>query len=430
MTRGPEVARLRLLGVGAVTAVAAVGALIWVVPSAALAAGATGPTGVIDQPTADGATFADSPIGYSGHFDAPNPSGTSAGVMDDITATVTLASRSGPVTRTDTPGCNCPSQPFTGAFDPTNTGNGKYTLTIVGTGEDAPPDGTGKLSTSVTRTFFVSIPPKTPTNVTAVTDAGSRTIKLTWTANPEPDLNGYLVNRKAPNAAYAQLAIIAPATTFTDTQVASAPPGTYSYQLIAVRKTGDGQGYMQSGASAPASASVTGPPVTTTTTAPPGGTGPPGGGGPGTTTGPGPGATLAPAPALPAPTRADAGNFSALQAQARASSVTTEPTDPGFNPRLPFTPKTTTQIVNVPDAAQLANGPSLGGGSQERHRLTYEYLAGGLLLFVLAMHALHLKHQVDQAVALEAIEVRLAPGDDPAERLMAAGPLGRAPEPI
>jgi hypothetical protein len=163
---------------------------------------------------------------------------------------------------------------------------------------------------------------------------------------------------------------------------------------------------------------VSGSPVTTTTTTP---TTQPGGGKPGATptTVSGPGASLAPAPALPPPLPADAGNFRSLVNQAHASSVTTEPPDPGFNPRLPFAPQTTQQIVNVPDATQLASGATLGGDGGERRRLTYEYLAGGLVLFMLAMHALYLKRQVEQAVALEPIEVSLSADPGLATRPMA-----------
>ena len=96
----------------------------------------------------------------------------------------------------------------------------------------------------------------------------------------------------------------------------------------------------------------------------------------------------APALACAAAALADAGNFKALNNQAHASSVTTEPPDPGFKPAFALQAQTTQQVVNVPDATQLASGATLGGDSgEQRRRLTWEYLAGGLVLFMLAMHA-------------------------------------------
>jgi hypothetical protein len=385
-----------LAGVGLVVAAFAA-AVTFALPAEALA-----PTGSIDQPPTDGLTFSTYPIGFAVHFADPY------GVMDDVSLTVTLAGKSGPVGQVDFPGCGCPSEQHTWAFTPLS--NGKYTFTAVGTGEDRPPDGSSRLATTLTRTFFFSAPPVTPTGLSATPDTSTRVVKVAWSANPEPDIFGYVIERKAPTGTtFTQIAGVDGTTTsFTDTQVAQAPPGEYDYEVIAVRKSGDGQSYLQSAPSRAAAAAVSGAPITTTTTT---ATTAPGSGKGVTTptTGAGPGGTLAPAPALPPPVPADAGNFRALVNQAHASSVTTEPPDPGFNPRLPFAPQTTQQIVNVPDATQLASGATLGGDGGERRRLTYEYLAGGLVLFMLAMHALYLKRQVEQAAALEPLEVSLSP---------------------
>lgn len=365
----------------------------------ALPAQALAPTGSIDNPPTDGLTFDTPPVGFSVHFTDPY------GVMDDISLTITLAGSSIPVSQVDrTNPCACQSQSATWTFTPVV--NGKYTLTAVGTGEDRPPDGSSRLSTTVTRMFYWSARPAAPSGVSATPDTSTRVVKVAWNANPEPDIFAYGIERKAPAAAtYAQIGGVDGTTTsFTDAPVAQAPPGEYDYEVVAFRKSGNGQSYLTSDPSRPAAAAVSGPPVTSTTTTL---TTAPGGGKSGATTptSSAPGSTLVPAPALPPPAPADAGNFRSLVNQAHASSVTTEPPDPGFNPRLPFAPQTSQQIVNVPDAAQLASGATLGGDGGERRRLTYEYLAGGLVLFMLAMHALYLKRQVEQAAGLEPLDV-------------------------
>lgn len=410
--------RQRLFAGAGVVVAALAASFVWALPAQALP-----PNGTIDQPSTDGMTFDTAPVGFAVHFDNPY------GVMDDISLTITPAGSSSPVKQIDYPNsCSCRSQQNTMVFTPLV--NGKYTLTAVGTGEDRPPDGSSRLPTTVTRTFFWSARPTSPSGVSATPDTSTRTVKVAWTANPEPDIYGYLIERKDPKASsYTQIAgVDGTVASFTDKEVAQAPVGEYTYEVIAVRKSGNGPGYLQSDASSPATAAVSGAPVTTTTTpatTAPGGKGggpstpstPSTGGGPG-----GPGGKLAAAPALPTPLPADAGSFRSLVNQAHASSVTTEPPDPGFNPRLPFAPQTTQQIVNVPDATQLASGATLGGDGSERRRLTYEYTAGGLVLFMLAMHALYLKRQVEQAAALEPIEV--GPSSDP------IGPLRSMVDPI
>jgi hypothetical protein len=388
-------------GAGALLVVLATG-ILWALPAQALA-----PNGAIDQPATDGQTFSTYPVGFAVHFNDPY------GVMDDVKLTVTVSGSGAPVGQIDFPGCGCPAQQNTWAFTP--PANGKYTLTAVGTGEDRPPDGSSMLSATVTRTFFFSAPPAAPTGVSATPDSVTRRVSVAWAANAEPDISGYAIQRKDPNALlYKQVGAVDGATTsYTDVAVAQAPAGEYSYQLIAVRPNGDAsRPPLTSPPSRPASAQVSGPPVTTTTptTAPGSPGGPPAGP---TTTVP----VSRPAPALPPPLPADAGNFKALVNQAHASSVTTEPPDPGFNPRLPFKPQTTQQVVNVPDATQLASGATLGADSgEQRRRLTWEYLAGGLVLFMLAMHALYLKREVDHAAALEPIDVSLPPDPRPTSR--------------
>jgi hypothetical protein len=180
--------------------------------------------------------------------------------------------------------------------------------------------------------------------------------------------------------------------------VASLPAGTYSYEVIAVRHSGDGQSFVESGGSAPATATVSGTPQSTTTTTPPPTTTAP------TTVPAGTPSTGAssshPTTTTGAVPRVDAGNLGSALAQARAATTTTGPrASPSTT--LPFLPDATVLAPPAAGASQLANAPLLAGDGATRRRLTFEYLAGGLLLFVLAMYGLFIKRQAELAGPLE-----------------------------
>ena len=370
----------------------------------ALPAHAAAPNGAITQPAADGGTFTSEPASFSGYFSYPVQN--QAGVIDEIRLAVSSPDNHPvPAPADFTYGNPQPNQQFTWVAGPF-TYNGTYTLVATGTGHDTPPDGSGRQTTTVSRSFVVSIPPNTPSGLSAESDSGNRTIKLSWTPNTEPDIYAYAVLRKNPSAKTYGWVGGTRSTSFTDTNVASQPAGSYGYEIVAYRQPGDGSSnYLPSQPSPPAYASVSGTPVTTTTTSPPP-SGKAAGAGSGNPLAPvPPGGKLAPPPPLPAAPRADAGDFGALLAQARASSTnTTEPDT--YNPRLPFGPRSTSEVVNVPGSPNaLASGAQLGADDgAQRRRLTFEYVAGGLLLFVLAMHALYLRRQLDQVLPLEAVE--------------------------
>ena len=95
-------------------------------------------------------------------------------------------------------------------------------------------------------------------------------------------------------------------------------------------------------------------------------------------------------------------NYQALLNQAQATTVTTAPPDPGFNQHLPYQPQVTRRAITLPtpDTAGALGAADVPTNTTRR---TAEFLAGALLLGVLAMFALFLKRSADQAAMLEAL---------------------------
>jgi subtilase family serine protease/Tol biopolymer transport system component/flagellar hook assembly protein FlgD/fibronectin type 3 domain-containing protein len=77
-------------------------------------------------------------------------------------------------------------------------------------------------------------PPDVPLNLTAVTDQAD--VILTWSANSEPDLDGYQVYKKNDQGWDRINSALETATTFTDSSLAN---GTYTYRVTAVDKAGN-----------------------------------------------------------------------------------------------------------------------------------------------------------------------------------------------
>jgi|GEM_PF-3013073 len=72
--------------------------------------------------------------------------------------------------------------------------------------------------------------PQSPQGLTASADGVS--VALNWTANPEPDVVGYRIQRNQNNGTFTTITpLLVVGTTYTDTSVS---PGTYAYRLIAV----------------------------------------------------------------------------------------------------------------------------------------------------------------------------------------------------
>lgn len=290
--------------------------------------------------------------------------------------------------------------------------NGKYEAKVTATSHDPGVFGVGahNTSNSAKREFLVAAPPAPPRDVKATVDPATRTVTLTWKANAEPDLIGYVVQRAKGDGPFADLGPVSKTANPTYRDVGTAEAGgVYRYQVVAVRSDGitENKGISSdpSAVTPEATATVPDPP------APPSAT--PGttvvansSGAPPATTG----TTGAPANnpgALTTSGSVDLSGFRSLQSQARATSPrTTRPVDSGFRSTLPFA---TTQPQEegelVEEGGELgevaADSPQfreLGAEDDEgRRQESLAFLAAGLLATVLLMHVLWIKSEVKRA---------------------------------
>lgn len=125
------------------------------------------------------------------------------------------------------------------SWKPTPRYNGKYTVTVSGTGRSNNAFGQPQAEQTniVSRSFSIEIKPVKPTGVAAGMDDNSQ-VTVTWKANPEPDLIGYAVLRSYQNGSAGQVgSAVAPSSkpTFHD-DLSGRPPGAYKYAVVAVRK--------------------------------------------------------------------------------------------------------------------------------------------------------------------------------------------------
>jgi len=184
-------------------------------------------TVVFSAPASDGAAFTTSAITLSGTATA-----ASGGVVTEVdlavaTAAGAVADQTAIVP--DTPG---PTAAWSWA--PALTTNGRYTLSATVLTAAA-------TTTQATVSFIVDVAPQPPSGVRSVLDAASRTVSLTWSPNPEPDLMSYLILRSGPGSGLAPLNIVgAGVHGYRDTQVAYEPRGTYRYAVVAIRAGGVG----------------------------------------------------------------------------------------------------------------------------------------------------------------------------------------------
>lgn len=122
---------------------------------------------------------------------------------------------------------------------------------------------------SASTNFNVGIPPAAPRNVKAQVNADN-SVTVSWTANAEPDLIGYQIQRQdsASSAPHVVNSFLSP-TSWTDTTTA-ATGGDFGYTVIAFRPGADGTATANTvmhTSSAVASAKVAAP-IPTTTVAP------------------------------------------------------------------------------------------------------------------------------------------------------------------
>jgi hypothetical protein len=95
--------------------------------------------------------------------------------------------------------------------------------------QDAGTTARGPASPRVAATPGRSTPPLPPTNLVAAPSAG--TVRLSWTASPDPNVAAYVVYRAAGAGPSVRVGSVrVPATTFTDRDLA---PGLYRYTVTA-----------------------------------------------------------------------------------------------------------------------------------------------------------------------------------------------------
>jgi hypothetical protein len=298
------------------------------------------------------------------------------------------------------------------------------------------------------RNVIVSNPVSAPRGVHLGWVDNTKQATIQWQPNPEPDITSYVVQERFGDGAWKTVGQAgAKVTTFTRNLSA---PGTYRYQVAALRAAGSGSDTIQSAWSGPAAepkqiivSAPKRPEPTTTTTQPPveaaGDTGPPAGPAdpgappaPGSPAGPpgNPAAPGAPAPATAgsdtprgafispiqpgAPGSVKSGGVTFGSPVAPLAAKPGQPTPPsttldesegpdtGFASSLPYKkPAAGNDKEDGADGGRMLVGlPEPAGGDDTRRLLVP--LAGGLLLFVFAMHALYASRRAAaEAKALE-----------------------------
>jgi hypothetical protein len=291
------------------------------------------------------------------------------------------------------------------------------------------------------RDVTVSNPVSPPRDVRLGFVDSTKQATVRWAANPEPDIVSYVVQERVGDGPWKNVGQSGnKVTTFTRNLSA---PGTYRYQVAALRSAGSGADTMQSSWSAPAAepkqivvAEPKRPEATTTTTQPPvadaaGETGPPGSpAGPGDPGAPVPSMAASPnpgdpaAPGAPAPGGTDLsrnGSFVTPIQPGGAGSVKSggatfggaaipagkpekpkkeldesEGPDTGFSTELPYkqSGESSEQADGDGVGRVLVGLPEAIGGDETRQVLVP--LAAGLLLFVFAMHAFYVSRRAGQ----------------------------------
>jgi hypothetical protein len=240
-----------------------------------------------------------------------------------------------------------PTAPRKPSVTPTWTAkmpNGRFTVTLSG-------------GVSATRYFYTSLPPGTPTGLTAQ-GTGASQVDLTWTYDgAEPDLTGFVISDDKGNT----FPVDDPAARSYTAYYSNPEPGTYDYAFTvkALRKNGAGDGTVPGAGSQTATTRLVTPqpppsptPEPSSSASPgasPGASGAPAPGGGGATSGPGGGATSGPggstgggsgskatAPALSIP------SLNPVTAQRRNYALSFNTFSPSLGiPKLPPLPATT-----------------------------------------------------------------------------------------
>ncbi len=286
------------------------------------------------------------------------------------------------------------------------------------------------------RNVTVSNPVSAPRDVRLGWVDNTRQATIRWQPNPEPDIASYVVQERLGDGPWKNVGQAGgKVTTFTRDLSA---PGTYRYQVAALRSAGSGTDTIQSAWAGPAAEpkQVVVPepkrPETTTTTTPPysaDGAGAPGDSGPPAdpavpSPGAAPGAANDPATGSPPPGSAagQGGLLSPIQpgspGSVKSGGATvggtgpgrpaqpgqlpdepeTEEPDTGFSSELPY--KQSGETAEDGDVGRMLVAlPEAIGGDETRQVLVP--LAAGLLLFVFAMHALYLARRAAPEAPLD-----------------------------
>lgn len=286
------------------------------------------------------------------------------------------------------------------------TYNGAYqvTATVESTGV------AGVQSSTQGANFTVAVPPAKPTGLIVTPIAGGG-FHLSWTANTEPDLAGYVVLRSGGGAPVNRSFSCTPGrgtcpTTYSDTTAAAST--VYSYQIGA-----DRYGVTQ----APADEVYSGPsdPVSTASATPPAGAGSPAGGGGGGGSAPsgssgftGPPRYVIPGPGFTFnPNTNVLSGLGGVSAQADPSaappgaSETGAPTSGGFNTYLPYTENPPASPSGLSAEAALA---STQGHTAKVHQMSSIALA--LILVAVAGELLGLRRRMLETLPLRVSQVR------------------------
>ena len=326
--------------------------------------------------------------------------------------------------------------------------NRSYIVRITTQGasqSDAFSDGRAPGPHSEDRDVIVSNPVSAPRDVRLSFVDNTKQATVRWQPNPEPDIVSYVVQERVGDGAWKSVGQAGGrVTTFTRTLSA---PGTYRYQVAALRAGGSGNDTVQSAWAGPGAEPkqivVAEPPrpETTTTTTPAysadGSADPPPPADPGDPTVPpapvpvqsagsvnDPAASAPGAPADASDTSRDGALISPIQHGApgsvrsggatvggMAAPPTTKTTkaqkeldesegpDTGFSSELPYKQNGESADNDGGVGRVLVGLPEVIGGDETRQVLVP--LAGGLLLFVFAMHALYISRRAAPEAPLD-----------------------------
>jgi hypothetical protein len=387
--------------------VAALAGLV-VSPLGTPAARAEAPQGGISNP-AEGRVLTTMTPTISGEYRQPRVAGQ-AGKVDEVVVQLTgLAAQPIPGGGTFRQAGGGEAVSFSWVT-PRLTYNGPYEARAQARGTDGFDTDGQEVSAPSIRRFSLRVPPAVPGGFKAVIEGGS-TVLTSWTANREPDLVGYQVQRAPQGSTRFEEVGQTADTSYRDT---APSPGDWSYRVVAVRAGANEDELVASNPTNASAVTVTAPPPSTTPDgSPASGDGSGSGSGSGTGTGAGSGSTAGSGGsggrAIATAGKVDLSGFASLLDSNRRPVVRPTEPDPGFGERLPF--QAPTDELGTEDQEEELGAddpeadPSLGLGQTpisvldddgERRR-SISFLAGGLLAFVMMMQVLWLKGQVDRA---------------------------------